>query len=214
MPECRKPTPLRPRTSPSKPWSFYRAHWEILEPIADGLSHLGARRFFGWPGFSGVPTDPNVNGLSDLVARVVESLQEPAVLFAQSMGGVVALRATLAKPDKVRGLVLAVTSGGIDTVARGAVDWRPDLTKLYPALPTWFQDDAEDLSPRFREIRVPVLLLWGDADPLSPVAVGRHLADLLPSAELVVFEGGTHDLVLERADEVLVAIERFLVKLS
>ena len=186
----------------------------IWRPVADGLSHQGPRRFFGWPGFSGVPTDPSVNGLSDLVARAVESLREPTVMFAQSMGGVVAVRATLSKPDKVRGLVLAVTSGGVDTMARGAVDWRPDLMRLYPELPTWFQDESEDLSPRFREIRVPVLLLWGDADPLSPVAVGRHLADLLPSAELVVFEGGTHDLVLERADEVKAVIDRFLAKLS
>lgn len=49
---------------------------------------------------------------------------------------------------------------------------------------------------------MPVLLLCGDADPISPVAVGRRLAELLPRAELVVIPGGTHDLVCDRAAEV------------
>jgi len=42
------------------------------------------------------------------------------------------------------------------------------------------------------------------------VAVGRRLAQLLPNAELVVLEGGTHDLVLDRADEVAPHIDRHL----
>ena len=55
-----------------------------------------------------------------------------------------------------------------------------------------------------------MLLLWGNADPISPVAVGRRLAELFPNGELVVVEGGTHDLVFERADEVVPYIERHL----
>ena len=70
----------------------------------------------------------------------------------------------------------------------------------------------QDLAPRIREIVVPVLLLWGDADPISPVAVGRRLAELFPSAELVVFEGETHDLILERAEEVVPHIDRHLAR--
>lgn len=61
---------------------------------------------------------------------------------------------------------------------------------------------AEDLSHRLRHLDVPTLLLWGDADPLSPVAVGQKLAELLPRSKLVVIPGGTHDLVLERASEI------------
>jgi pimeloyl-ACP methyl ester carboxylesterase len=57
-----------------------------------------------------------------------------------------------------------------------------------------------------------VLLLWGDADPISPVAVGERLAGLFPNAELVVLPGGTHDLVAERVDELLPHVERHLAK--
>ncbi len=185
----------------------------LWTPVADGLSHPGSRRFFGWPGFGGVPEDPSVNGIGDLVSRVVEAMTGPVVLFAQSMGGIVALRAALEAPEKVRSLVLSVTSGGIDVRSLGAFDWRRDFVTANPNTPRWFLDANDDLSPRLREIAVPVLLLWGDADPISPIAVGERLATLLPDAELVVVPGGTHDLAFERADEVLPHIERHLAKL-
>ena len=107
-------------------------------------------------------------------------------------------------------LVLSVTSGGIDVAALGAQDWRPSFRKNNPGLPSWFADERRDFAERLREITIPVLLLWGDADPISPVAVGRRLAQLFPHADLVVFPGGTHDLVLERADEIAPHIERHL----
>jgi pimeloyl-ACP methyl ester carboxylesterase len=46
------------------------------------------------------------------------------------------------------------------------------------------------------------LLLWGDNDPLSPIAVGEHLASLLPHATLRVVVGGTHSLAVDHAEEV------------
>jgi pimeloyl-ACP methyl ester carboxylesterase len=183
---------------------------QFWRPIAEGLSHQGIRRFFGWPGFGGVAPDPEVHGISDLVERVVDSITGPVVLFAQSMGGVIAVRAALKKPESVRCLILSVTSGGIDVGALGAIDWRPAFVEQNPEVPRWFIEECEDLTSRLGEIQVPVLLLWGDADPISPVAVGRRLADLFPSAELVVLEGGTHDLASERAAEILPHIERCL----
>jgi pimeloyl-ACP methyl ester carboxylesterase len=187
---------------------------ELWQPVADGLARRGPRRLFGWPGFGGVPADPSVRGVADLVARVVESIRGPTLLFAQSMGGVIAVRAALAKPAEVRGLVLAVTSAGIDTQALGALDWRPAFRKANPSLPSWFLDEREDLSAQLVKIRIPVLLLYGDADPISPVPVAERLARLLPRAELVVVSGGTHDLVSERASEVIRHIERYLNELD
>jgi pimeloyl-ACP methyl ester carboxylesterase len=57
-----------------------------------------------------------------------------------------------------------------------------------------------------------VLLVWGDADPISPVVVGRRLAALFANAELVVLPGGTHDLVAERVDDLLPHVERHLAQ--
>ena len=186
---------------------------QFWKPVSEKLRHPGARRFVAWPGFSGVPADPGVGGIDDLVARVVRDITGPVALLAQSMGGVIAVRAALEKPSLVRHLVLSVTSGGIDVASLGAADWRPSFRARHPGVPRWFIDERgerTDLTERLREIAIPVLLLWGDADPISPVAVGRRLAQLLPRAELVVFADGTHDLVLERADEVAPHIERYL----
>jgi poly(3-hydroxyoctanoate) depolymerase len=165
-----------------------------------------------WPGFHGTPSEPDVNGIDDLVAGVVTSISRPVDLLAQSMGGVIAIRAALQRPDLVKHLVLAATSGGLDVSALGAQDWRPMFLAANPSLPPWFADEHEDLTDRLGELLLPVLLLWGDADPISPVSVGRRLATLLPRAELVVLRGGTHDLVFDRAAEVVPFIENHLAR--
>jgi pimeloyl-ACP methyl ester carboxylesterase len=187
-------------------------HTEFWRPAAARLRHPGVRHFLGWPGLGGLPPEPGVSGLDDLVTRVVRRITGPVALLAQSMGGIVAVRAALEKRDLVRHLVLSVTSGGIDVAALGARDWRPDFAARNPRRPRWFLDEREDLTERIREITIPVLLLWGDADPISPVAVGRRLSELFPRAELVVLAGGTHDLVAERAAEVTPHIDRCLAR--
>lgn len=183
---------------------------ELWRPVSEGLSHPGEREFFAWPGFGGFPREPDVKGIDDLVRRVVASITGPVDLLAQSMGGVIAIRAALQKPALVRHMVLSVTSGGVDVSALGGADWRTGYRESNPTYPDWFMNEREDLSGRLKELPFPVLLLWGDADPISPVAVGRRLAELLPRAELLVIEGGTHDLVSERATEILPQIQKHL----
>jgi len=185
-------------------------HTALWRPVSEALSLRGPRRFFEWPGFAGAPADPSVRGIDDLVDRVVAEITRPVVLFAHSMGGVIALRAALARPRFVRALILSVTSGGIDVRALGAVDWRDEFAKNNPEAPRWFLDARDDISSELHEVRAPALLLWGDADPISPVAVGRRLARLLPKSALVVVRGGTHDLVAERAGDVVAHIEQHL----
>jgi pimeloyl-ACP methyl ester carboxylesterase len=187
---------------------------EFWKPVGARLNHPGERRYLAWPGFGGVPADPGVRGIADLVTRVVEQITGPVSLLAQSMGGVIAVRAALQKPGLIRRLVLSVTSGGIDVVRLGAHDWRPAFRARNPALPPWFVNEREDLTERMRGITIPVLLLWGDADPISPVAMGLHLAEVFPRAHLIVVKGGTHDLVRERADEIAPHIDGHLAAAS
>ena len=185
-------------------------HTQLWRPVAGLLQHPGTRRFVGWPGFGDTPADPNVRGLDDLATRLAAQIEGPVDLLAQSMGGIVAVLVALRNPAQVRHLVLSVTSGGIDVAGLGGVDWRPSLTSQHPDLPRWFIDERRDLTERIRAITIPVLLLWGDDDPISPVAVGRRLLELFRSAELLVVKGGTHDLVSERAAEVAPHIDRHL----
>jgi pimeloyl-ACP methyl ester carboxylesterase len=170
-------------------------------PAADRLDLDRRRRFFAWPGLGNEPADANVRGLDDLVAMVLAAIDEPADLIAQSMGGLVAVRVALVAPDKVRRLVLAAASGGVRLDDLGAADWRDEYFTAFPAAARWIGEIREDLSAQLPAIAAPRLLLWGDADPISPLAVGRRLQALLPDARLHVLRGAGHDLAQTHADE-------------
>jgi pimeloyl-ACP methyl ester carboxylesterase len=181
-------------------------------PLADRLPTAWERVFFGWPGLGHQPADPAVGSLDDLVAMVEAQLGDgpPADLLAQSMGGVVAMLVTLRNPGRVRRLVLATTSGGVDVQGLGGIDWRENYRREYPSAGAWIGAPRPDLSESIATISQPTLLLWGDADPISPVAVGRRLAELLPDASLKIVPGGDHGFVEERPDDIAPWIEAHL----
>lgn len=182
----------------------------LWRPLSERLDHPGDRVFLGWPGFGPTPADPSIQGLEDLVELVTRRVTRPVTLMAQSMGGVIAIRTALERPQWVRRLVLSVTSGGLDLAVLGAVNWRPQFRRDNPTLPRWFEEDWTDLTDRLPQISVPVLLLWGDSDPISPVPVGERLAALLPNAKLVVVRGGEHDLVERQVDAILGHVQQHL----
>lgn len=169
-------------------------------PVAERLSADLPHRHLGWPGFGGTPRDPAVNGWPDLLQRLLAQLDGPCALIAQSMGGVLAVQAALQRPRQVTHLVLAATSGGLPMARHGALDWRPGFRASHPDLPAWFAEEAAtDLSAQLPQLRLPVLLLWGDADPISPVGVGEALAQAIPRSRLQVIPGGDHDLAITHA---------------
>lgn len=161
-----------------------------------------------WPGFGGVPPDPAIQGIDDLVARIADQIDQPSALIAQSMGGVVAMLVALQKPELITHLVLSVTSGGMDLALLDGEDWRPSLRANHPGLPDWFTSYHDDLAPSLSSLRIPTLLLWGDADPISPVKVGQRLASLMPQAQLHVLPGGDHNLGCDLAHLVAPLIDR------
>lgn len=61
---------------------------------------------------------------------------------------------------------------------------------------------------------VPVLVVCGDVDVLTPLAHSEEICAALPDAELVVVENGGHVVLLEHADQVNAAIEAFLRRVA
>jgi pimeloyl-ACP methyl ester carboxylesterase len=61
---------------------------------------------------------------------------------------------------------------------------------------------------------VPVLVVCGDSDVLTPLAHSQEIVAALPDAEMVVVENGGHVVPLEHADEVNEALAAFLRKVS
>lgn len=179
-------------------------------PVAELLTITVQKFHVGWPGFGDTPSNPSVTSMDDLVARVLADIDRPTALVAQSMGGIVAVRVALERPELITHLVLTVTSGGVDMSDLGAQDWRAGFAADNPTLPRWFLDDRTDLTHRLDELRMPVLLLWGGSDPISPVRVGQRLAQLIPHAEIHVFPGGGHDLGFTHSSEVAGLIDKHL----
>jgi poly(3-hydroxyoctanoate) depolymerase len=64
--------------------------------------------------------------------------------------------------------------------------------------------------PWLHTLRVPVLVLAGDDDPIVPLANARLLASRIPNARLHVIRGGGHLFLVESLDAVAPVIERFL----
>jgi pimeloyl-ACP methyl ester carboxylesterase len=180
------------------------------KPVADRLGDLGPAQLFAWPGFGDTPPDPNIRSLDDLfhwfLGRLAAGTNH---VIAQSMGGILAVRLAIEHPDRVASLVLVATSGGVDVARLGAADWRPGYSSAFPAAPRWFLEDRTDLTERLFEIRAPTLLVWSDADAISPLAVCRFLAERIPRASAAIVRGGTHAFANERPDEVAAHIRSF-----
>jgi pimeloyl-ACP methyl ester carboxylesterase len=184
---------------------------DFWRPTGNRLPADWRKTYFGWPGLGHQPAAPGVSSLQDLVGLVEAQLgDEPVDLLAQSMGGVVAMMLALRHPTKIRRLVLSVTSAGVPMARLGAADWQATYHRNYPSAAAWVRDVQIDLGAELRRVTQPALLLWGDSDPISPVAVGEYLRDLLPSAALHVLPGGDHDIVHARSAEVAPIIQQFL----
>ena len=74
--------------------------------------------------------------------------------------------------------------------------------------------DVFDVRDRLSAIRVPVLVITGEDDKLTPPAYGRFLAEKISSARSVHVMDAGHLVVVEKPEEVNGAIQRFLEEIG
>jgi pimeloyl-ACP methyl ester carboxylesterase len=68
---------------------------------------------------------------------------------------------------------------------------------------------ASDRSERVRDLKMPTLVLHGTSDQLVPVENGKLLAERIPGAKLVLFEGVGHFPHLEKPNETAAELHAF-----
>lgn len=68
---------------------------------------------------------------------------------------------------------------------------------------------ADDI---LEKVDVPVLLLHGTNDVMTPLALAKEMAERIPDAELVAVEGGAHTLPIEDPELVNKEVGRFLMR--
>src|ERR1700756_513092 len=110
------------------------------------MSQQSENVFLSWPGWQTDPAVQWVSGIDDLVAMVFARATRPCDLIAQSLGGIIAVRAVLERPAMIRKMVLVATSGGVPVQVLGASDWRDDYYRTYPRAARWIGEVSEDLS--------------------------------------------------------------------
>lgn len=77
-------------------------------------------------------------------------------------------------------------------------------------LASYVEHSAFDL---LAHIRVPTLIIAGDRDQLTPVAVAEEMHRQIAGSRLVVFPGHSHLVQVERPREVHAAVDEFLAEL-
>ena len=93
-----------------------------------------------------------------------------------------------------------------------------EVMKIFALKPASFYREAMYISynlkapPPLSQITVPTLIIHGDNDGTIPFDKARHLVDYIPNAELKVVQGGEHNMVYTRADDVIAYIRAWLAK--
>lgn len=195
------------------------------------------------PGFGASPPPPEAwdsAGYGAAVAPVLDEMAVPVVVVGHSFGGLVAVRLAAARPDAVRGLVLA----GVPRLVRRAgppprSPWRystvrtlrrlglVSVARLEAARGRYGSEDyrraegvmrqvlvrslGESLEEPLGRVRCPVELVWGDDDTAAPISGARAAQALLgDAAHLTVCPGAGHLVPLTAPDALRQAVERRL----
>ncbi len=184
------------------------------------------------PGYGEAPEPartPAIERLADLVAAfIVERAPGRVVLVGHSMGSQVAIEVAARHPATVARLVLAAPT--VDARARRALPqmWRllRDLTDEHPKVilagareylraGPWLRRKFRAMLAHAPEdsldrVRVPVLVLRGEEDPVSPRAWCRFVADSLPDGRLEEIPDRGHETMIRDAAPAVARILLFV----
>ncbi|OPX88350.1 MAG: 2-hydroxy-6-oxo-6-phenylhexa-2,4-dienoate hydrolase [Pelotomaculum sp. PtaB.Bin104] len=192
-------------------------------------------------GKSGGTACDSIAAYREFVKKFAEkTIVGPFYLCGHSLGGAVALDLTLARPELLQGLILMSTGAklrilpAIIDIIKGGRHYQKLAELVYSKKAlrrmvelgaqemaatkplVWFKDltacDRFDITARLAEIRLPVLILTGTDDLLTPVKYGRALAAGLPDARLYEIEGAGHMPMLEKTGEINQRIVEFIEK--
>ena len=161
----------------------------------------------GYGGSTGVPTE--VNNVADARlaygALVQEGVAPQSIIaYGESLGTDIAVRVAVERP--VGGLILDAPYTSIVDVAAGA----------YPFLPVrYFLTDRYETSRYIASVKVPLLILHGERDPVIPVAMGKELYRLANEPKrLVLFPNGHHSDLYIDGNNAIEAVRKWVSELK
>jgi len=206
-----------------------------------GTAELLARRFhvitLQMPGSGCGSTLAEPWTIADYARWVAGALDvlavRPAVLIGHSHSGAVALQLAAAYPAAVDRLVLADTVGGeerrsgMQVLLGRALD---ALLELRLTLGAWHhlgynvmahwrnfwgqvaQAVRTDVRTLARQVQAPTLLAWGARDHTMPLGGAAGLYRRLPRPSLYVSPSGSHDWIVDHAEEFAAVVQDFVAR--
>jgi pimeloyl-ACP methyl ester carboxylesterase len=170
------------------------------------------------------------------VAALIEALGlDDVVLIGHSHTGAVAMRVGAEHPQRIAGLVLADSVGAagprsilavlvgcamcvpfeVRFVLRGTLRLARNLVRHgRNFLVQFWRAVRSDVRPVARGVGRPVLLAWGALDFVMPVSGARELAKLLSDVQVYISQRGSHDWLIERAEEFGAMVEGFAARVQ
>ena len=171
-----------------------------------------------------------LDGTADRLADWIMAEGLPrAHVAGHSLGGAVAARLASRHPDRVDRLVLvdaAIRPHGtrrrvratdvVPTIKGGSAGFAPmlarDLVRSHPWSFVTATVDAlqTDWTSHLTRITAPTLVVWGERDALTPLALGHHIAETISDAQLIVLPNAGHNPMWECAEGFNAEVLRFL----
>jgi pimeloyl-ACP methyl ester carboxylesterase len=168
--------------------------------------------------------------LDDIADRLADWLVDEGLsqahIAGHSLGGAVAARLAARHPDRIERLVLvdaAIRLPGTRTVARpvrtigrGSLVFAPllvrDLLRCHPRSFVAATVDAlqTDWEPHLRRINAPTLVVWGEHDAITPIALGHQITAVVPGARLITLAEAGHNPMWESAEAFNAEVLHFL----
>lgn len=197
--------------------------WRHTVPALAARYRVHVPELVGFGRSRGSGPQPEIRELTDLLRSWIErQVESPFRLIGHSMGGQIALHLA-ADGAALEALALVAPAGiprerTLGAAARllcqvvpprrwGAPSFLPTVAgdvlrtgprTLLAAARSLLEDDVR---PLLGAIAARTLLIWGELDPLVPVAHGREMATAMANAELVVVEGAAHNVMADRPAE-------------
>ena len=210
----------------------------LMEHSINGFTHI-ALDLMGHgasPGRPAADVQTYARSIHEFLAA--SSFPRPWILVGHSMGGSIALQTALTYPQSADGLVL-IGSGArmpvnptmLQQLAQGAFDtgflkiaygrdFAPELLAAelqglsqvpQPQLHADFNAcNNYDVAAQLDQIKIPVLILVGDQDKMTPVKNSQYLQENIPGSILHIVPAAGHHLMLEKPAPTIAAIADFL----
>lgn len=181
------------------------------------------------PGFGNTPAPQTTWGVDEYALWVHDLLdalgwETPVLIMGHSFGGQIALAAANTYPRRVSGLILYAaaiirpahafrrkTANIVSFLLRplfpfrrviGYIgkmyDWGRTSPEMKPIMQRVIRQDLSHLLPN---IRIPVIVLWGDKDRRTPLAHGMSIAQELQHSEMRVVPGAGHSVRNDNPDQ-------------